>query len=151
MRKTSVHFKLLLDVCLPPLACMRMPLRLCDMLWSTQDRLKEKREFQTPAWLPQHWIYARGMKTDSSHHGCIMSFVTITGCWGLERDSPVKMCLFFTCVLSLCCRWGCSVGHRRMLQWNQTTRTKAKTTKKPTVDSRLPGLQSHLPSVGKNF
>lgn len=151
MRKTSVLFKLLLDVCLPPSACMRMPLRLCDVLQSVQDWLKEKREFQTPASLPQHRIYIRGTKTDRSRHGCVMSFVTITGCWGLERDSPVKMCLFFTCIVLSCCRWGCTAGHRRMLQWNQTTQTKAKSTKKPTVDSRLLGLQCHLPSVGKNF
>lgn len=79
------------------------------------------------------------------------SFVTITGCWGLKEDSPVKMWVFFTRIVLLCCRWGSSVGHRRVLQGDQTTQTKAKNTKKPTADSGIPGLQSHLPSTGKHF
>lgn len=75
MRKTSAGFKILLvGVCLPPLACMLMALmwglsqpemRLCEVLWSMQDQLKEKTWFQTPVWLPQHWTYARGMKTSA--------------------------------------------------------------------------------------
>lgn len=89
------------------------------MCCSPQDWLEEKREFQTPEWLPQHQIHTREIKADSFHHSCMLFLVRITGCSGLKRDSPVKMCLFFTCHVSLQVRvqcWvtaGCHSGTRQ--------------------------------------
>lgn len=148
MRKTSVHFKLLLDVWFwPTCECLSG----CVMCCGPQSWLKEKREFQPLAWLPQHQVYVRRMKADSSYHSCMMSFITVTGCRRLRERFSSENVVVFTCIVLLCCRWGCCVGHRRMLQWNQTTQTKAEITKKSTVDRRLPGLQSHLTSAGKHL
>lgn len=98
MRKTSVHFKLLLDVCLwPTYECLSG----CVTCHGPQGWLKEKREFQPPAWLSQHQVYVRRMKAGSSHHSCMMSFITVTGCRRLgERFSSENM-VGFTCIVLL--------------------------------------------------
>lgn len=101
MRK--VLFKRLLDVSAP----FGLHDNACVVCCSPQDCLKEKREFQTPKWLPRHQIHTREIKAGSFHHSCMMSLVIITGCPGLQRDSPVKMCLFFTCHVSLQVRVRC--------------------------------------------